>query len=114
MDHRVTLLPKNEELVPESDSHRFDPQMARRGRMLGWLGSKKFVNMLCPEDGDTSTKKLVPPDGFLGVDQIVELRRKLGGRQGGAGHPVFETGHEDIQDDIVVFGAEEADRSEMA
>jgi hypothetical protein len=84
------------------DDHVLDPQMARRRRMSLGLRRKEFVDMFSPQNRYTSTKQLIAPDSGLGLDKIVVDERIIVGRQTGSRHPVFQAGHEDIQDDIVV------------
>jgi hypothetical protein len=114
MYHSVALLPEDEEVIPEGSCHRFDPQVARRWRMIGWLGSQEFVDVFSPEDRDTSTKELVPTDWLLGVNQVVECSRVVRRQKGSAWHPVFKARHVDIQDDIVVVGAFDTDDGQLA
>jgi hypothetical protein len=102
MYHRVARFPEDAELVPQVNDHVLDPQMARRRRMSLGLRRKELVDMFSPQNRDTSTKQLIPPNSGLGLDEIVVDERIVVGRQTGSRHPVFQAGHEDIQDDIVV------------
>lgn len=43
--------------------------------MIGWLGRQEFVNMFGPEDRDLATEQLIPSDGGLELDKVVECWR---------------------------------------